>query len=168
MRTRAAIVLAEMRQRVEAGEAGDISWWDWFDQNVQRNRRDAEKLLKIASAEDPEAAAEEERRKAREGMDATRKRRAANVSHRWKREKVEREIQSYDSQVKDYILAIKTFDRATAVAMTALRKFSPEARPFTIRKLRAALAHAERLMAALGESEADQCREHNGVNGRAA
>jgi hypothetical protein len=191
MRTKAAFVLAEMRQRIEAGEAGDVSWWSWFDKNVQRSRKDAEKLLAIASASNPEAAAAEERRKAREGMAEMRKRRAANVSAKMsaeqlerkarveaifekrKREEVERGLQSYDRQVKDYLVAIKAFDQATAVALDAIRKFSPEAKSFTIRKLKAALAHADELIAALGkvdvEIEVDQRREHvNGPNGKAA
>src|SRR5262249_15694815 len=59
-RLRLGEILLELRCRVESGEAGEgVKWWDWFDQNVQRSRGDAKKLLKLAASEDPEAAAEE-------------------------------------------------------------------------------------------------------------
>src|SRR5262249_50310562 len=159
-RLAAGLRLLELRERVEAGEAGDASWWEYYDKHLStyRSREDAEKLLAIASAEDAGAAAEEERRKACESMAEMRKRRAANngdvsgtptdewlerearveaILNERKREKMERDIQRYDSQVKDYLVAIKTFDQATAIAIAALRKFSPEARTFTKRKLKA-------------------------------
>jgi hypothetical protein len=61
-----------------------------------------------------------------------------------------------------------SFDKATTVALTALRKFSPEAIPFTIRKLEAALANADKLITALGAVEVrpDEQREH--INGKEA
>jgi len=183
-RIEAGKLMLECRKRVEAGEAGDdykTDFWSWFGVYVKgRSRKDAEKVMRLASAPDPMAAAAEERRKARESMAEMRKQRGANVSSNAaayvsgkKREKTEREVQSYDSQVKDYIQAIKSFDKATTVALTALRKFSPEARPFTIRKLKAALANADKLITALGavevEVEVEQHGEHvNGANGKAA
>src|SRR5262249_20312160 len=77
-RIEAAKALLELRHRIESGEAGAITWWQWFKENSDRSRGDAEKLLAIAKAEDPEAAVEEERRKAREGMAEMRRRRTAN------------------------------------------------------------------------------------------
>jgi hypothetical protein len=56
-RLRAAQILLELQNRVKAGEAGDVTWWKWFGQNSNRSRKDAEKLLKIARAPDPKAAA---------------------------------------------------------------------------------------------------------------
>jgi hypothetical protein len=60
--------LHELKARVEAGEAGDVSWWAYYDKHLAgfRSRKDAEKLLKIAAAEDPESAAEEAAQRNRE------------------------------------------------------------------------------------------------------
>ena len=76
LRLKAGQLLLQLRQRIEAGEEGDIAWWEWFGNlgsNGQaaillRGRKDAERLMRIASAEDPEQALEDERAKAREGM----------------------------------------------------------------------------------------------------
>jgi hypothetical protein len=75
--------LVELKARIEAGEDGEgVKWWSWYAEHFKnRTRRDAQKVMKLASADDPEAAAEEERTKSRDGMAAHRKRVAAsNVS----------------------------------------------------------------------------------------
>jgi len=53
--------LLALRARIEAGEAGAISWWAFFDKHLLplRSRSDAEKIMAVASAENPESAAEE-------------------------------------------------------------------------------------------------------------
>ena len=76
--------LVELQARIEAGEAGKgVRWWAWYAENFKnRTRRDAQRVIALARANDPEKAAEEERTKARDGMAAHRKRVAAtNVSH---------------------------------------------------------------------------------------
>ena len=40
--------LLALRARIEAGECGDVVWWEWFDANVRHSRKDAEKLMQIA------------------------------------------------------------------------------------------------------------------------
>lgn len=50
--------LLEARARVEAGEEGDIAFWDWYQQKFTRSRRDAERVMEIASQENPVAAHE--------------------------------------------------------------------------------------------------------------
>ena len=68
-RLQAGQKLLSLRQRIEAGEEGDVAWWDWFEtQDMGRGRKDCERLMRIASAEDPEAALEDDNAKAREGM----------------------------------------------------------------------------------------------------
>lgn len=58
-------MLLGMRQRVESGEVGDLAavdWWGWFEDNVKNaSRKQAERWLAIAAAENPEAAALEYR-----------------------------------------------------------------------------------------------------------
>jgi hypothetical protein len=49
-----------LRTRVEA-EGGD--WWKWQTGKFDRSRKDMEKLMRLASSEDPEAAVEDERTK---------------------------------------------------------------------------------------------------------
>ena len=51
--------LLELRDRVDAGEIGELAnWWEWFEDNrmLLRNiaRRTAERYMQIASAPDPE------------------------------------------------------------------------------------------------------------------
>ena len=66
-RLQAAQLLLQLRQRIEAGEEGDVAWWDWFEtQDMGRGRKDCERLLRIASADDSEAALAEEREKDRD------------------------------------------------------------------------------------------------------
>jgi hypothetical protein len=73
--------LLEAKRRVEAGEAGEITWTDWVQRHVRRSERDIQKLLRIAGSGDPEKAHEAEKARARAGMRKTRaKARAANVS----------------------------------------------------------------------------------------
>ena len=62
--------LLELRHRVEAGEAGDASWWDFYDQHLAqfRTRKDAERLMRMAASDGAEAAFEAERTEARERM----------------------------------------------------------------------------------------------------
>jgi hypothetical protein len=59
--------LVELRGLVEASGA---DWWDWWDANRERmllsGRKDCERLLRIASADDPEAAIADERAKDRD------------------------------------------------------------------------------------------------------
>jgi hypothetical protein len=65
-RIRAGKLLIELRKRVEAGEVGEgVNWWEWYDENFARTKRDARKCIKIARAADPELAAEDERERNR-------------------------------------------------------------------------------------------------------
>lgn len=70
--------LLELRARVEAGEVGDgVSWWEWFETaDIGRGRRDAERLMKMARSDDPDAAHEAEKAESR---GAYQKRRDINV-----------------------------------------------------------------------------------------
>lgn len=67
LRLSAGRKLVELRGLVEASGA---DWWDWWDANRERmllnGRKDCERLLRIASAEDPEAALADERAKDRD------------------------------------------------------------------------------------------------------
>jgi hypothetical protein len=77
-RVAAGKMLIELRARIEGGEAGEgVSWWEWCEANIQRSRKDCEKLMRMASSDDPEAAIEDERAQARERMQRVRN--GANV-----------------------------------------------------------------------------------------
>ena len=43
--------LLALRKRIEAGECGDLGWWQWYAANVDRSRKDAEKLMRMAEDE---------------------------------------------------------------------------------------------------------------------
>jgi len=63
--------LLELRKRVEAGEAGDVHWWDWYETQFTghiKSRKYAERLMKWAQADDPEAAVGAERERVRNAV----------------------------------------------------------------------------------------------------
>ena len=71
-RLRAGQELIEARKRVPHGE-----WIAWCEKNINRGMRDIQKLMQMAGAPDPEAALDQERARARDGMAALR----ANTSN---------------------------------------------------------------------------------------
>jgi hypothetical protein len=75
--------LVELKARIEAGEDGEgVKWWSWYASHFQgRTKRDAQKVMALANADDPEAAAEEERTKNREAVAAHRNRKAEEASY---------------------------------------------------------------------------------------
>jgi hypothetical protein len=71
-------MLIALRKRIEAGEAGEgVNWWKWYQDNFARTRRDAERVMALARADDPEAAHEAAKAETRE---AVQKHRATYVS----------------------------------------------------------------------------------------
>jgi hypothetical protein len=76
------MILLELRTRIEAGEEGEISWWQWYGQKFARSRQDAQKLMDIASADDPAAAHEVAKAVNRQAVAAHRARtRVAYIGH---------------------------------------------------------------------------------------
>ena len=68
-RVAAGQMLIELRRRIEDGEAGEgVEWWPWYERKFVRSRKDAEKVMRIASAENPEQALADDNAKARERM----------------------------------------------------------------------------------------------------
>ena len=67
-RIRCGVKLLALKARIEAGEAGAIGWWAWYDTKFARDRRDAERVMAIAAAQNPEAVHEEEKVATRERM----------------------------------------------------------------------------------------------------
>jgi hypothetical protein len=62
-------MLLALRKRIEDGDAGAEwvdDWWGWYKKKFVRSRRDAEKVMKLARAADPDAAAEQDREKDRQ------------------------------------------------------------------------------------------------------
>ncbi len=64
-RLAAGRMLITLRKRVE-GEG--LNWWKFAAEHFDRSRKDIEKIMRLARADDPEAAAEAERAEARERM----------------------------------------------------------------------------------------------------
>jgi hypothetical protein len=61
-RLEAGKLLRFLRHQVEQGLAGEnVSWWEWYAPKFTRSRKDAEKLMRLAGAENPDAAIEAER-----------------------------------------------------------------------------------------------------------
>jgi hypothetical protein len=113
--------LVELQARIEAGEAGKgVKWWAWYAEHFKnRTRRDAQKVMALARADNPEEAAEEERDRNRAAVAAHRKRVAEaepqpgdtsyGKTHEWTEEDyaaqivrdVETEITNLDGEVAD-------------------------------------------------------------------
>lgn len=68
-------LLLALRNRIEAGEAGEnVNWWRWYTiSGFYRTRKDAEKVMRMARADDPQAAVVQERTETRNRMVAQRK-----------------------------------------------------------------------------------------------
>lgn len=65
--------LLELRKRVEAGEAGNVTWWEWYDEKFTghiKSRSYAEKLMRWARSDDPEGAMVAEQKRVREAVRA--------------------------------------------------------------------------------------------------
>jgi hypothetical protein len=78
-RIRAGKLLIELRQRIEAGEAGQgIKWGKWCGENIARSKRDINRCIKLAQAKDPEAAHDEEKTEAVERMQKNRDERSSH------------------------------------------------------------------------------------------
>jgi hypothetical protein len=71
-RLAAGRMLIALRKRIEGGEVGEVGWWNWYGSNFTRSRKDAEKVMRLAGADDPEAAVEAERTATRKRMRAQR------------------------------------------------------------------------------------------------
>jgi hypothetical protein len=87
LRLKAGQLLLQLRARIESGEEGDVAWWDWFENlgnnghpALIRSRKDAERLMRIASAEDPEQALLDEREKTRIAVAKHREQKAAELT----------------------------------------------------------------------------------------
>ena len=76
IRVEVGMRLLALRKRIEAGEAGKgTQWWPWVrDYICTRTKRDMEKCMALARAEDPQAAAEMERINTRNSVRAHRQR----------------------------------------------------------------------------------------------
>lgn len=62
----AAMLVREARRRVEAGEAGPATWFEWAPANIRLSRSRLYELQRIADADDPRAELERIRRMMRE------------------------------------------------------------------------------------------------------
>lgn len=52
---RAALLVREARKRVDAGEAGNITWYEWAPKNIKLSESRLRELQSIAGAKDPKA-----------------------------------------------------------------------------------------------------------------
>lgn len=58
----AAMLIREARRRVEAGEAGDVTWYEWAPKNIKLSKSRLRELQQIADADNPEDEVERLRR----------------------------------------------------------------------------------------------------------
>jgi hypothetical protein len=91
-RIEAGRLLLELRSRVEAGEDGRVSWWDWYGQKFARSRRDAERVMEIASQEDPEWAYDKMKEKRQQYNQSRKEVVKERGSNRWTPEPQDRKV----------------------------------------------------------------------------
>lgn len=87
---KAALLMREARRRVEAGEAGDVTWYAWGRKNIDLSETRLRELQRIADADDPAAEIERLRKMIRKRVEEHRARKAA-------------EAQSLDEERKELI-----------------------------------------------------------------
>lgn len=73
----AAVLVAEARRRVEAGEAGDTTWYTWARKNIKLSYSRLYELQCIAEADDPRKELERMRKLTRERVKKHREKKAA-------------------------------------------------------------------------------------------
>ena len=73
----AAKLVREARQRVEAGESGETTWYSWAIENIKLSPSRLRELQRIAEAKDPQKAIEHLRQKTRERVARHRQTKAA-------------------------------------------------------------------------------------------
>jgi len=91
---RAGLKLLELRAAVESSE-GEAGWWSWYETKFTgyiKSRSYAEKLMRWAAADDPDAAAEAHRESARKTMRKIRERTTAHNVVREPNQRVTRDI----------------------------------------------------------------------------
>jgi hypothetical protein len=75
----AAVLVRKARRRVEAGEAGEITWYEWGRKNIKLSPSRLYELQCIAEAEDPAKELERLRQLTRERVKKHREKKAAEV-----------------------------------------------------------------------------------------
>ena len=66
---KAALLVREARKRVEAGEAGEVTWYEWARKNIKLSMSRLRELQRIAKAEDPKKELERIRKKTQERVE---------------------------------------------------------------------------------------------------
>ncbi len=118
----AAKLVAEARQRVEAGEAGDIKWYAWAPKKINLSLSRLYELQCIAEADDPRKELERIRKLTRERVKEHREKKAA------KKRALEEERQELIAWAyKEPIEKVRRILRLTATIDSAVR--SIEERP---------------------------------------
>ena len=75
----AAMLVREARHRIEKGEAGPVTWFEWAPANIHLSKSRLYELQRIAEADNPEAELERLRRLMRERAKRCREKKAEAV-----------------------------------------------------------------------------------------
>ncbi len=73
----AARLISEARKRVEAGEAGDTTWYEWAPKNIKLSLSRLRELQRIAEAEDPQKELKRGRKKTQERVERYREKKSS-------------------------------------------------------------------------------------------
>ncbi len=73
----AAKLIREARKRVEAGEAGDITWYSWAPKNIKLSLSRLRELQCIAAAQDPQKELKRGRKKTQERLERYREKKSS-------------------------------------------------------------------------------------------
>ena len=85
----AAMLMREARRRVDAGEAGDITWYAWAPKNINLSPSRLRDLQNIAEADDPAKELERQRELTRVRVENHREKKAAEA---WKLDEERRDL----------------------------------------------------------------------------
>ncbi len=125
----AAMLIREARKRVDAGEAGDITWTSWARKNIKLSKSRLRELQRISEAEDPQKELERGRKKTRERVERHREKKksaalrngGASVAETAELEDDRKSLIDWArsaplDRVADVVSYIQRFDSAAAVS----------------------------------------------------
>jgi len=120
----AAKLIREARKRVEAGEAGDITWYSWAPKNIKLSMSRLRELQRIAAAEDPRKELKRQRKLTQVRVENHReKKRSAPLRNGGAILKVTAEMEDDRKSLIDWARSAP-IDRV-AEALSYIRRFDP-------------------------------------------
>ena len=121
----AAMLVREARRRVEAGEAGDVTWHEWAPQNIKLSLSRLRDLQAIAATDDPAKELDRQRKLTRKRVEKHRKRKRAQA---WKQDRERRDLIAWakEAPIEQVRRLLKQAGRLPSAASSPLSEISKD------------------------------------------